>query len=52
VDAYVTGLAGRVAIVVDLAPDLPAIAVDRTLIGRALTNIVENALHAMPAAVR
>ena len=46
--AYSTGLAGRVTIVVE-ADDTSEIAVDRTLIGRALTNIVENALHAMPA---
>ena len=29
-------------------PPLPAVRVDRTLVGRALANIVENALHAMP----
>ena len=28
---------------------LPVLALDRTLVGRALTNIIENALHAMPA---
>jgi signal transduction histidine kinase len=27
---------------------LPTVFIDRTLIGRALTNIIENALHAMP----
>jgi len=27
---------------------LPAVAIDRMLIGRALTNVIENALHAMP----
>jgi signal transduction histidine kinase len=35
-------------IALELTPDLPAIALDRTLAGRALVNIVENALHAMP----
>ncbi len=48
-DAYATGLEGRVDIVLEVAPDLPALLVDRALIGRALTNVVENALHAMPA---
>jgi nitrogen fixation/metabolism regulation signal transduction histidine kinase len=48
VEPYRTALAGRVALVVDAAPDLPAVLVDRTLFGRALTNVIENALHAMP----
>ena len=30
--------------------DLPRVQIDRTLIARSLTNIVENALHAMPSA--
>jgi len=46
--AYVTGLAGRVATRLDVAPDVPQVVVDRMLIGRAVTNVVENALHAMP----
>ena len=29
-------------------PDLPACSIDRTLFARALTNVIENALHAMP----
>jgi signal transduction histidine kinase len=33
---------------VELAPDLPSLPLDRLLLGRALVNIVENALHAMP----
>jgi len=37
-----------VTLSVDVADGLPALHVDRTLIGRALTNILENALHAMP----
>ncbi len=45
---YRAGLAGRVAIALDAAPGLPAIALDRTLFARALTNVIENALHAMP----
>ena len=31
-----------------VAPPLPRVLVDRTLIARSLANIVENALHAMP----
>jgi two-component system nitrogen regulation sensor histidine kinase NtrY len=44
---YRTGLAGRVDIQ-NRVPALPRAFVDRTLIARALANIVENALHAMP----
>ena len=52
VEPYRTGLAGRVAITVDAAPDLPPISLDRTLFSRALTNVIENALHAMPGGGR
>ena len=45
---YRTALADRIAIAVDVAPDVPLVTVDRTLLGRALTNMLENALHAMP----
>ncbi|MCA1564024.1 MAG: HAMP domain-containing histidine kinase, partial [Acidobacteria bacterium] len=45
---YRTGLAGRVEIESRLPP-LPRAFVDRTLIARALGNIIENALYAMPA---
>jgi nitrogen fixation/metabolism regulation signal transduction histidine kinase len=48
VQPYTTGLGSRVAIDVDVPASLPAIHVDRNLIGRALTNIIENSLHAMP----
>jgi signal transduction histidine kinase len=47
-DPYVTGLAGRITITLDVPPTLPPVVVDRTLLSRALTNIIENALHAMP----
>jgi two-component system nitrogen regulation sensor histidine kinase NtrY len=47
VEPYRTGLAGRVVITTHL-PQLPLVRIDRMLIGRALTNIIENALHAMP----
>jgi signal transduction histidine kinase len=49
---YRTGLADRIAIEDQLAPDLPAVVVDRTLFSRALTNVLENALHAMPGSGR
>ena len=48
VDPYRTGLAGRIAIDNQRRRPLPRVLVDRTLIARALANIVENALHAMP----
>ncbi len=48
VDPYRTGLEGRVEIVNRVTAPLPPVHVDRTLIARALANIVENALHAMP----
>ena len=48
VDPYRTGLQGRIEIVNNVPATLPAVLVDRTLIARALSNIVENALHAMP----
>ncbi|HEY2908204.1 MAG TPA: HAMP domain-containing sensor histidine kinase [Vicinamibacterales bacterium] len=49
VEPYRTGLAGRVAITVHASRDLPQARIDRTLFARALTNVIENALHAMPA---
>jgi two-component system nitrogen regulation sensor histidine kinase NtrY len=49
-DAYRTGLDGRIRFDVDVPEDLPAVHVDRTLVARSLTNIIENALHAMPGA--
>ncbi|MGE0460091.1 MAG: ATP-binding protein [Vicinamibacterales bacterium] len=48
VEPYRAGLAGRVTFEVDLAPGLPAVRIDRLLVSRALTNVIENALHAMP----
>src|SRR5262249_45413584 len=48
VEPYRTGLANRVAIELQMAADLPEVFVDRTLFARALTNVIENALHAMP----
>ncbi len=46
--SYRAGLEGKVAMVVDLPSGLPEVRIDRTLIARAFTNIIENALHAMP----
>jgi two-component system nitrogen regulation sensor histidine kinase NtrY len=46
-DPYRQGLEARIRLDVELPP-LPPVSVDRTLIARALVNIVENALHAMP----
>ncbi len=48
VQPYRAGTAHRISLVVDVAPDLPLVSADRTLLGRALTNVIENALHAMP----
>jgi two-component system, NtrC family, nitrogen regulation sensor histidine kinase NtrY len=47
VEPYRAGLAGRVTFEVDL-PELPLAQIDRLLVSRALTNVIENALHAMP----
>jgi signal transduction histidine kinase len=47
VDPYRTGLVGRIDLRMDV-PALPHAFVDRTLIARALANIIENALFAMP----
>jgi nitrogen fixation/metabolism regulation signal transduction histidine kinase len=52
VEPYRAGLTGRVEIETAPAPDLPPVLVDRTLFARALTNVIENALHAMPAGGR
>ncbi len=50
VGPYRLGLAERIRIEADAPPTLPAIWVDRTLVARALTNLVENAIQAMPQA--
>ncbi len=46
---YRAGLGDRIQIVLDVPPSVPAAMVDRTLVSRALTNVIENALSAMPA---
>ena len=45
---YRVGLAGRIALEFNADAKLPTINVDRTLLARAITNVIENALHAMP----
>src|SRR5262249_19759703 len=48
VDPYRTGLTGRIEIENRATGPPPRVHVDRTPVARALANIVENALHAMP----
>ena len=48
VEAYRTGLVGKVAIQTDVPSSLPLVMIDKGVLARALTNIIENALHAMP----
>ena len=45
---YLPGLEGRITVASDLETGLPPVSVDRTLVARALTNVIDNALHAMP----
>jgi signal transduction histidine kinase len=52
VDPYRLGLGGRIGIDVAVPAGLPPIHADRILVGRALTNVIENALHAMPGSGR
>jgi signal transduction histidine kinase len=52
VEPYRTGLANRIVIAVQADPGLPTVTIDRTLFARALTNVIENALHAMPGTGR
>jgi two-component system nitrogen regulation sensor histidine kinase NtrY len=52
VEPYRTGLAQRIAIEVEADENLPLLSIDRTLFARALTNVIENALHAMPGTGR
>jgi len=49
---YVAGASDTVAFEVRVPSDLPTLRIDRTLVGRALTNVVDNALHAMPGGGR
>jgi two-component system nitrogen regulation sensor histidine kinase NtrY len=45
---YVAGTSETVRFEVNVAEGLPPLVIDRTLVGRALTNVIDNALHAMP----
>jgi nitrogen fixation/metabolism regulation signal transduction histidine kinase len=49
-DPYKAGLSRQIRTIVDVPEDLPRIRIDRTLVGRALTNVVENAFQAIAAA--
>jgi signal transduction histidine kinase len=49
---YRTGLPSTIQLTVDVPVTLPHVLVDRSLLGRAVANIVENALHAMPGGGR
>jgi len=48
VEPYRAGLGERITIDVRSARDLPPLTIDRTLFARAMINVIENALHAMP----
>jgi signal transduction histidine kinase len=48
VGPYRVGLDHRIQFSIDVPRDLPPALVDGALLGRALANLVENALHAMP----
>ena len=46
---YARGLSDGLSIDLRPMPALPAVLIDRALVSRSLTNIIENALHAMPS---
>jgi len=50
VDPYRAGLDGRIRLDLAIPAALPPVYVDRNLMARSITNIIENALHAMPGA--
>ncbi|MGQ0734308.1 MAG: ATP-binding protein [Acidobacteriota bacterium] len=52
VQPYRVGLSPRVSVDLDISRTLPHVLVDRLLLARAVTNVIENALHAMPAGGR
>jgi signal transduction histidine kinase len=52
VDPYRGPLLGRITFEVVSTSDMPPIKIDRTLFARGLTNVIENALHAMPGTGR
>jgi signal transduction histidine kinase len=48
IEPYRPGVAGRIRIDVTVSPGLPKLWIDRMLVARALTNLIENAIQAMP----
>jgi two-component system nitrogen regulation sensor histidine kinase NtrY len=48
VQPYQPGATDRLRLQVDVPDGLPPLRIDRTLVARALTNLIENALQAMP----
>jgi signal transduction histidine kinase len=46
---YRVGLEDRVRVEQDVDESLPPVMIDKPILARALTNVIENALHAMPA---
>ena len=48
-EPYRVGWRDRIELSVNVPQSLPRVSIDRTLVARALTNIIENALYAMPA---
>ena len=48
IEPYRKVLAERIHFEIGVPADLPRVLIDRTLVARSLTNIIENALHAMP----
>ena len=49
VEPYRAGLAAHTRVLIEVAVGTPDVRADRTLLARALTNLVENALQALPA---
>ncbi|HEY7791167.1 MAG TPA: ATP-binding protein [Vicinamibacterales bacterium] len=49
VEPYRLGLADRIAITIEVPPTLPVLWLDRLLMSRALANLIENAVSAIPA---
>ncbi|TKJ29312.1 hypothetical protein CEE39_09305 [bacterium (candidate division B38) B3_B38] len=48
ISSYQSAISSTIDIVIDIPPDLPPIKADRELFKRALINIIENSLQAMP----
>jgi signal transduction histidine kinase len=48
VEPYRAGLADRIDLITEITDDIPEVNIDRNMVARSLTNVIENALHAMP----